>query len=122
MLFQAAAKVGEKLEQGGEGLELGSLLVVAALCLGLHSSGLLLGMWTSSWWRFDRPTRIAVGFACSQKTLPVALLVFQQYYQGLSLAVVPLMFYHFGQLVVDTFVADSLAPGSVSLEAEPAVD
>ena len=32
-----------------------------------------------------------------------------RYFQAYPLAVVPLVAYHFGQLIVDTFVADALA-------------
>jgi sodium/bile acid cotransporter 7 len=105
ILFKAAGAVGERLRRNS--VDLAPLFFVAALCLGLHTFGLLLGLWTSRWWGFDRPRQLAVGFAGSQKTLPVALLLFEQYYQGTyPLAVVPLTFYHLGQLLVDTFVAD----------------
>ena len=52
---------------------------------------------------------MAIAFAGSQKTLPVALFLFHAYFKDqYPLAVVPLAFYHVGQLVVDTFVADWL--------------
>ena len=50
-----------------------------------------------------------MAFACSQKTLPVALLLFESYFkQEYPLAVLPLVFYHVGQLAVDTVIADHL--------------
>ena len=36
-------------------------------------------------------------------------LVFERYFPNYPLVVLPLAFYHFGQLVVDTFIADWLA-------------
>ena len=58
----------------------------------------------------DRPRGIGVAFSCSQKTLPVALFLFQTYYQEtFPLAVVPLLFYHVGQLILDTWIAEWLS-------------
>lgn len=86
------------------------LLVTAVLCVGTHLLALGAGFWSSKGLRFDRPSQIAVAFACSQKTLPVALFLFEGYFkESHPLAVVPLMFYHVGQLVVDTFIAEALA-------------
>jgi sodium/bile acid cotransporter 7 len=64
------------------------------------------GIWTGKLFRFDRASRIAIGFAGSQKTLPVSLALWELYFKQYPLAVVPLLFYHAGQLIVDTFVAD----------------
>jgi predicted Na+-dependent transporter len=47
---------------------------------------------------------------CGQKTLPVALLLFETYFREVyPLAVVPLVFYRVGQLIVNTFIAEELA-------------
>jgi sodium/bile acid cotransporter 7 len=86
------------------------LLVTAGMCVGTHLLALGAGLWSSKGLGFDRPRQIAVAFACSQKTLPVALFLFEGYFkESHPLAVVPLLFYHVGQLVVDTFIADALA-------------
>ena len=55
---------------------------------------------------------LAIAFASSQKTLPVALLVFDEYFQEqFPLAVVSIMFYHAGQLLWDTAIAGWMAGG-----------
>jgi sodium/bile acid cotransporter 7 len=110
ILFKAAVLVAEKYRQGAGSMSMMSLTWIALACVGVHVSALLFGLWSSKLWGFDRPRQIAVAFACSQKTLPVALLLFERHFRtSYPLAVVPLAFYHLGQLIVDTFIADYLA-------------
>jgi sodium/bile acid cotransporter 7 len=117
IMLKAAAKVGERLHADA-GAALGLTVAVAlAASVGLHTAALFVGLWTSRGLGFARPQGIAVAFACSQKTLPVALLLFERYFAAYPLAVLPLAFYHFGQLIVDTFVADALARAAVPVEA-----
>mgnify|MGYP002132971371 CR=1 FL=1 len=72
-------------------------LLAAGLCVGTHVTALLGGLWSSRALRFDRPNQIAVAFACSQKTLPVSLFLFETYYQNdYPMAVIPLLFFHVG--------------------------
>jgi sodium/bile acid cotransporter 7 len=107
IILKAAAEVGARLRLGSSSLETGPLAAMGLLCFGLHLGVLATGYLTGSWLGFDRPTRIAVAFACSQKTLPVALVLYKDYYQDrYPLALVPLLLYHVGQLVLDTFIAD----------------
>jgi sodium/bile acid cotransporter 7 len=82
-------------------------------CAGTHLAALALGFWGGRALRFARADCVAVAFAGSQKSLPVALSLFQVFYHdSYPLAVVPLAFYHVGQLVMDTFIADKLMSGS----------
>jgi sodium/bile acid cotransporter 7 len=111
VLLKAAAHVGQRLAEGTAAAAGAWVPLVAALCVGLHLAALACGLWGGHWLGFDRPSRVGIAFACSQKTLPVALLLFERYFQAAyPLAVLPLAFYHFGQLLVDTFIADALAP------------
>jgi predicted Na+-dependent transporter len=111
VLFKAAANVGARLAEGTLDLSGPPVLAAAAACVGVHLAALACGLWGGRRLGFDRPAQAAVAFACSQKTLPVALLLFERYFQQTHpLAVLPLVFYHFGQLIVDTFIADALAP------------
>lgn len=110
IVLKAAVDVSGELGERPAVLAFGPLATTAALCLGLHLAGLLAGLLSGGLLRFDRPARIAVAFASSQKTLPVALYLFEAYFKERHpLAVVPLVFYHVGQLIVDTFIADRLA-------------
>jgi sodium/bile acid cotransporter 7 len=88
-----------------DGLALGLLI---GACLGVHLAALSAGLWSSRWLRFEHAARVAVAFAGSQKTLPVALLIYERYFLHYPLAVVPLVLYHFGQLFVDTLIAERL--------------
>jgi sodium/bile acid cotransporter 7 len=123
ILLKAAANVGVRLRAGESAPALGSVLAVAAACATVHLAALACGYWGSRGLGFDRASQIAVAFAGSQKTLPVALLLFERYFQASHpLGVLPLAFYHFGQLLLDTFVADALRPGPAPTETLPAAD
>jgi sodium/bile acid cotransporter 7 len=121
ILLRAATDVSCRLRESGVEVAFLPVLLTLGLCLGIHLIALAVGFWGGRLFGFDRSRRIAVGFASSQKTLPVALYLFDTYFkEAAPLAVLPLVFYHVGQLVADTFIADSLAnqagpnPGNVS--------
>jgi sodium/bile acid cotransporter 7 len=124
MILKAAVDVSDRLSGSSAPLALGSISAAAALCAGTHLAALAGGLWSSRLLRFDRTSQIAVAFACSQKTLPVALYLFDLYFkEGYPLAVVPMVVYHGGQLIVDTLIADRLvrhpsASGVPSLRAK----
>lgn len=119
IILKAAVDMFDKLNSGIATVKAGELVLVAAICLAIHLTGLSVGYWTSRAWRFDRPNQIAVAFACSQKSLPVALFLYESYFQGYPLAVIPLAFYHMGQLIVDTFIAERMAEGNHRALAYP---
>ena len=82
--------------------------LMIALVLTIHLSMLALGHLVGVWLGMSREARIAVGFAGSQKTLLVGLTVAVEDYGFLPLAVLPMVAYHVGQLLVDTLIADRL--------------
>jgi sodium/bile acid cotransporter 7 len=93
------------------GLTPGLLLAAVTVCLGVHLAALAAGACGGRVLGFERGDCIAVAFAGSQKTLPVALYLYQTYYvTEYPLAVLPLAIYHVGQLVADTLIAERLAP------------
>jgi sodium/bile acid cotransporter 7 len=87
-------------------------MLSVVLCVGTHVLALAAGFFSARLIGLDGPDQVAVGFAGSQKTLPVSLYLFEAYYANFPLAVVPMAFYHVGQLIVDTFVADWIAARS----------
>ena len=87
---------------------LGDYGLMIALVLTIHLSMLALGHLVGVWLGMSREARIAVGFAGSQKTLLVGLTVAVEDYGFLALAVLPMVAYHVGQLLVDTVIADRL--------------
>ena len=93
----------------GAALRIDLLLFSAILACGLHLLALYIGLWSSALWGFDRPRCLAVAFSGSQKTLPISLLLFDSYFiKDFPLAVVPLLFFHVGQLLWDTLIAEKL--------------
>jgi sodium/bile acid cotransporter 7 len=109
VILKAAVGVRDALGQSA-GLATAELMASVVVAVGTHLAALTLGLWTSRGLRLDHPNQIAVAIAGSQKTLPVALLLFEGYFrERYPLAVVPLVAYHVGQLIVDTFIADALA-------------
>jgi sodium/bile acid cotransporter 7 len=110
MILRAAVDVSDRLSERSTSLTLGWMAAAGALCIAVHGIALAGGLWSSRLLKIDRADRIAIAFACSQKTLPVSLYLFDAYFKdSYPLAVVPIAFYHISQLVVDTFVADMLA-------------
>jgi solute carrier family 10 (sodium/bile acid cotransporter), member 7 len=110
IILKAAVEVSERLSQESTPPAIGWISAAAALCVGTHLAALTAGLWSSRLLHFDRAGQIAVAFAGSQKTLPVSLYLFDLYFkESYPLAVVPMVVYHVGQLVVDTLIADVLA-------------
>jgi sodium/bile acid cotransporter 7 len=107
VMLKAGLEVRDRIADGA-GTALAELPAVAAACVGVHLVGLFVGLAGGRLLRIDRPQRIAAAVSGSQKTLPVSLVLFDAYFTAYPLAVVPLVFYHFGQLLADTLVANVL--------------
>jgi sodium/bile acid cotransporter 7 len=109
IILKALVGAYDRLADQFSSLPVGAMIGAGALSLGVHLAALVGGLWSSKALRFDRSNQIAVAFSCSQKTLPVGLYLFDSYFKdSRPLALVPLVCYHMGQLVVDTFIADAL--------------
>jgi sodium/bile acid cotransporter 7 len=120
IMLKAAIDVRERLENGTVSVSPWLLLAVAVLCLTVHLGALAGGFWSSKALAFTHEDQVAVAIAGSQKTLPVSLILFDAYFTSYPLAVVPVAFFHLGQLVLDTFVAEWFA--GRRLDRVPAVD
>lgn len=94
-------------EQGRSLLTDVQLLVVLVVCIAVHLLLLASGYWMGKK-MFSAADAVAVAFAGSQKTLPVGVFLIADYYQSTPLAIVPMLFFHVGQLVVDTYIAERL--------------
>ncbi|HMF14876.1 MAG TPA: bile acid:sodium symporter, partial [Gemmataceae bacterium] len=116
IMLKAAVEVRNRFDGDSTVPGLPALAVLALVCLAIHLIGLAAGFWSGQLLGFDRGSRIAIAFGSSQKTLPVSLILFDAYFQGYPLAVIPIVFYHFGQLIADTFIAERLAGKLVRLE------
>lgn len=110
ILLKAALDVLDRLGGEESTLTAGPLALAAVICIGVHTLALGFGFASSRLVGFGRAEAIAVAFSCSQKTLPVALFLFDSYFKtAYPLAVVPMVFFHVGQLVVDTFIGDEMS-------------
>jgi len=98
-----------------------ALIGIALACVGMHLLAAAAGFWGGRLVGLDRGQCIAVAFSGSQKTLPVGVLLIDTSFPGFPLAVVPLLFYHVGQLLVDTLIADRFKAGKVLAEDEAMV-
>jgi sodium/bile acid cotransporter 7 len=111
VLLEGMAEAVLRLRETVTWTNAGLLFAAAGLSLSVHLAALLIGLAGARWLGFDRPAQTAVAFAGSQKSIPVALLLFERYLQAeYPLALVPVVCYHVGQLVLDTLIADRLRP------------
>jgi sodium/bile acid cotransporter 7 len=106
VMLKAAVEVRNRFDGDTTVPSLPHLVFLALVCLAIHLLALYGGMWSGRVLGFDRASRIAIAFGGSQKTLPVSLILFDAYFQDYPLAVLPIVFYHFGQLITDTFIAE----------------
>ena len=107
IVFTGAISCGLEVEaagtQGVPWAEFGRMMLSVTL---IHVVVLWVGQAGGRWLGFARGDWIAVGFAGSQKTLPVGLQVASML--GGGLMILPIVAYHVMQLLIDTLVADRL--------------
>jgi sodium/bile acid cotransporter 7 len=106
MVMIGAIRSGIELRETTDGKSLAATDFASMLgaVVVVHSAALAAGHVLATVLGIDRPNRIAVGFAGSQKTLMVGLYVATTYFGGL--AILPMVAYHVVQLLIDTVVAD----------------
>lgn len=118
IIIKSAVDTKMGLSRHGDRWGVEDLFLVALVCVAIHlallSMGYLIGRPL-----FSRGDAIAVAFSGSQKTLPVGAYLIAEYYQDFPLAIVPMLFFHVGQLVVDTYIAENFF---YSVEPETAPD
>ena len=104
MVFLGSIKVGPEMvgENAGHGIAL--IGIALAVVLFVHIVVFWLGIAIGRWLKISREDALAVGFAGSQKTLMIGLLICLD----LGVLVIPIVLYHASQLIVDTLFADYL--------------
>lgn len=106
MILIAAVDARLSLEEEGRIWTFnGELITVGLACVGAHTLTLILG-YLSARWPLGPDNAIAVAISGSQKTLPVGAFLLTEYFPEFPLAIVPLLFYQVGQLLVDTYAAE----------------
>ena len=108
MVLLGAIKAGNELNDPSVDTQMPitTALTMLFTVIVLHCLMLWAGHWFGEKCGLSRPDRIAVGFSGSQKTLVVGLHVAVTYFGGL--AILPMVAYHIGQLLIDALVADRL--------------
>lgn len=117
MVFMGAIKVAPELVKAGTDNGAIMILVTMVSVVVIHSSVFWTGLYTGKAIGLTREDYIAVGFAGSQKTLMVGLLLCIE----LEVLVIPMVFFHVCQLFVDTIFADRLTEETrrIQQQAEP---
>lgn len=110
IVFRAALGAGLDSRQVVEPLRFGEFLVVLVACAAIHVAAMTIG-WIGGLALREAPAeRTAIIFSCSQKTLPVALLlaiaVSARANEPLPLITLPILAYHALQLVIDSLLAE----------------
>jgi sodium/bile acid cotransporter 7 len=89
-----------------------ALLITWIGCMTIHLVGAWIGWQSSKLVGFSVRDRIGVAFGGSQKTLPIGLILATTpgYFspEALTLAVFPVLMYHFSQLIIDTVFLERL--------------
>lgn len=78
-------------------------------CIGLHLFGLIAGLRAGRLLGMSTTDSDAVGFAGSQKTLPIGLYLATTVFANHHFALLPMLLFHASQLFIDTLVSARLA-------------
>ncbi len=107
MVFVGAVECGKQIARLDEGLAplAGHIVAMIVLVAAVHTTAWFAGFWMAGRLGLPRADQIGVGFAGSQKTLMIGLAIAIDF--G-GLAVLPMVAYHFEQLLIDTVLAERL--------------
>ena len=124
IVFLGAINMGLRLQSPSDpgsaelanSLGVGYLLATAALVAGIHVAVFWLGYGLGPILGISQEDRIAVGFSGSQKTLMIGLSTAI----SLGFSMIPIVFYHAIQLLIDTVFAERLRARQLQrADAEP---
>jgi len=102
------ARAAIRVQNEGQALRASDLLSLLGAVALVHGLALLGCELAGRVVRLPRSDRLALLFAGSQKTLPASLFVAQAFFPNFALASIPPLFYHAGQLIIDSFIAERL--------------
>jgi len=105
IVFAGAVSCGIRLDKMDGQLTAiaGQIALMMLLAASVHLGAWWIGFWTAGRVGMGRPEQLAVAFAGSQKTLMVGIAIALPF--G-GLVVLPMLAYHFEQLLIDTLLAD----------------
>jgi len=106
IVLKAGVTVGDSLRRQDAADASALFAWSVGLAISLHAIAIVISWYSASLLGIDHGRRIAVAFSASQKTLQIALVLYEEYFKSrYPFAVLPLLFYHVGQLVIDMFLA-----------------
>ena len=111
LVFVAACRSGDQLRLSDQSPDFGATVIVWLSCIGLHLIALFVGVQGARLFGFPYADQTAVAFASSQKTLPIGVLMADQF-PGAPFAIFPMLMFHASQLFVDTMIAERRAKES----------
>lgn len=109
MVLVGSTQCGLKLA-GTSWSSLSGFPLMCLIAVALHLIVFWIGVQSGKFLGFERPQWIAIGIAGSQKTLMIGLDIAIHCFGGL--AILPMVTYHFIQLMADTVIADRLRSGN----------
>jgi len=132
MVFAGMVKAAMKLRTHPEAVTSQEVLLLLLAVVVIHGLALWIALGAGGALGLPGPDRIALLFGGSQKTLPAALYVVEEFFPAYALASVPCLAYHALQLMVDSLLTEPLKrkyggvdaadPGAVAGEPEPVLN
>jgi sodium/bile acid cotransporter 7 len=118
VVFTAALRAGMALHTHGSTLSLISVAVVWGSCVITHMAAITCGLSLSHLLRLPTDVADAVGFAGSQKTLPIgAYIASLDVFKEFPFVMLPMLLFHASQLFLDTLIAGYLADRAKTAQA-----
>lgn len=108
LVLTGVARAAVQVQYQGQAIRVGDLLWLLGAVALVHGLALPCCELAGRGMGLSRSDRVALLFAGSQKTLPASLFVTQAFFPAFALASIPPLFYHAGQLIIDSFVAEQL--------------
>ncbi len=110
MVLSGAIQMGEHLHSGAANasVTLVEILWTTALTVLIHLLAMAAAWYLAASTRVARPQQIAAAISGSQKTLMIGLKMALD----CGVSILPMVAFHVGQLLIDTFIADYLKKGS----------
>ncbi len=112
LVLAATIKAGPRLNATGFNPGLAAVVLIWSTCIAIHLTAMFIGVAGALAFGFSRTDCAAVAFASSQKTLPIGIVLADEFANlGFTFALFPILMYHFSQIFIDTLIADRLASG-----------
>ena len=119
MVASGAIQMGQHLQSGSANspVTLVEILWTVALTIVIHVISMIVAWYLAAATGVARPQQIAAAISGSQKTLMIGLKMALD----CGVSIIPMVAFHVGQLLLDTFIADYIRKGTEDQEKLPAL-